>query len=708
MTIRHWTSLWRLFDRTRTATVGRLAAGGLAGVCLLPLVSLPSPAAAEEPAKALPADQESLGSGIEKQYFSDEVSAGSDFYQYVNDGWLQATDIPADKSDYGTFTVLNDRTQQQVRQLIEAAADQQAAAGTDTQKVGDFYRSYVDLEARNAAGVAPLTPILEQVDSVTDNQQLAAAMGQLRRDGVVGPFVTYISPDARRSDQYAVYASQSGITLPDRDYYLKDEPRYVELREKLQTYIAEMLAAVDIENAEDKAGAIFELETKIAEAMWTNVENRDPVNTYNKKTSQEIQSLLSAFSWDAYASAAGIDQQDEFIIRQPSYFESLNTLFAEVPLETWKAYLTYRIVDAYAPATTEELEQRHFEFNGTAITGVEQQKPLWKRGVETTESSLGEILGKLYVEQNFAPEAKARMEQLVDNLKRAFAARITQLDWMGPGTKKQAMEKLSKFTTKIGYPDKWKDYSMLEIAPDDLVGNLVRSANVEYQRDLDKLGGPIDRTEWFMTPQTINAYYNPVMNEIVFPAAILQPPFFDMQADDAVNYGAIGAVIGHEISHGFDDKGSQYDGTGNLRDWWTIEDRTEFEQRADNLVQQYGQYKPFDDMNVNGELTLGENIGDLGGLSVAYEAYQLSLDGEPAPVIDGLTGPQRFFLGWSQIWRRKYREPELRRRLLTDPHSPSRYRVNGIVSNLDAFYEAFEIKPGDPMYIAPEDRVRIW
>lgn len=647
-------------------------------------------------------------SGIEQEYFSDDVAPGSDFYQYVNDGWLKTTEIPGDRSDYGTFTVLIDRTEEQVRELIEAAAQTDAAAGSDTQKVGDFYRSYTDYESRNAAGTTPIQPLLDRIEQVEDRKQLGAVLADLLRNGVGGPLVSYVSPDARSSDQYAVYVHQSGITLPDRDYYLEDEERYLTLREQLGQYVTDLLSAVDVDAPESAAARIVELETKLADAQWTNVQNRDPVKTYNKQSTEEMSEILSTLPWNEFAETAGIADEPHFIVRQPSFISRVNELLAEVPLETWKDYLRFRVIDAYAPALTEALERRHFDFHDTALSGILEQKPLWKRAVEGTGSTLGEVVGKLYVDQHFSPKAKARMEELVDNLKKAFAERIEQLEWMGPGTKKQALEKLSMFNTKIGYPDQWKDYSKLEVKADDLAGNLLRSANFEYQREIDKLGGPIDRNEWLMTPQTINAYYHPLMNEIVFPAAILQPPFFNLEADDAVNYGAIGAVIGHEISHGFDDKGSQYDGSGNLRDWWTEEDRNEFESRAAKLVGQYNGYKPFEDMQVNGELTLGENIGDLGGLSVAHRAYLLSLEGKPAAVLEGLSGDQRFLLGWSQIWRRKYREPELRKRLLTDPHSPSRYRVNGIVSNMDVFYDAFKIRPGDEMYIAPEERVRIW
>lgn len=647
-------------------------------------------------------------SGIDRRYFSEEVTPGEDFYAHVNRGWLEQVDIPSDRADYGTFSILQDRTQEQIRALIEAAAASEAEAGSDEQKVGDFYRSYTNLEARNAAGLAPLGELLAKVDEVESREQLAAAVGQLLAHGVAGPLVSYVSPDARDSDRYAVHFYQSGLSLPDRDYYLESDPRYYGLRAKLVEYVGDMLDAAGVKAPRVAAQQIFSLETELAEAHWTKVANRDPVATYNKVTPTELADLFGDFPIEAFLTDAGIAGEEYYIVKQPSYLEALGEQLSERPLDVWKHYLKYRVIDTYASATSEALEKRHFDFHATAITGVEEQKPLWKRAVQATESSLGEVLGRLYVDAHFSPRAKERMEELVENLKTAFARRIEKLDWMSPGTKQQALEKLSKFNTKIGYPDRWKDYSKLTIAADDLVGNLIRSARVEYQREIDKLGGPIDRDEWFMTPQTINAYYSPLMNEIVFPAAILQPPFFNLEADDAVNYGAIGAVIGHELSHGFDDKGSKYDGSGNLRNWWTASDREEFEARAKELVEQYNQYTPLEGLSINGELTLGENIGDLGGLAVALEAYRLSLDGEPAPVINGMTGLERFFYGWSQIWRRKYREAELQRRLLTDPHSPSRYRVNGIVRNMDAFYEAFEIKPSDPLYLAPEDRVRIW
>ena len=648
-------------------------------------------------------------SGIEKSLFSGSVSAGDNFYLYANEKWLQSTEIPGDKSNYGIFTLLNDTTQQQVRELIETAASEQAAKGSAAQKVGDLYSSVLDIKARNAAGSEPIAELLKTVSDIDSPRMVAAAMAELGKQGVDAPLAPYVGVDAKNSDAYTVYVSQSGLTLPDREYYLEDNDRYKKIREQLVQYIADMLRVVEHPDPEAAANEIFQIETKIAAAHWTKTENRDPIKTYNKRTSAEVDALLGPFAWYAFAAGNEIELRDAFVIRQPTYLSQFGDLFGDTPTQAWKDYLTFRIVDAYAPYLSESIERRHFDFHSTAITGVSEQEPIWKRGVNITGSLVGELVGQLYVEEHFKPAAKQRMNQLVENLKRAFKQRIKTRDWMGQGTKKQALEKLSMFTTKIGYPDKWKDYTNLTIEPGGLLADhVIASARFEHQRALDKLDGPIDRDEWHMTPQTINAYYNPTMNEIVFPAAILQPPFFNMAADDAVNYGAIGAVIGHELSHGFDDKGSKYDGKGNLRQWWTEDDRAEFETRAENLVEQYNEYEPVEGNFVNGKLTLGENIGDLGGLSVAYEAYRLSLEGKQAPLIDGLTGDQRFFLGWSQIWRRLYREPELLRRLVVDPHSPSEYRVNGIVRNMDAWYDAFEIKPTDKLYLKPAERVRIW
>lgn len=646
--------------------------------------------------------------GIDRSLFSGTIEPGENFYLHANQKWLEDTEIPSDKSNYGIFTVLDDQTRAQVRSLIESAAGQESQSGSAAQKVGDLYEAVLNTTARNEAGIDPIRELNELINGVESKRDFAAVMGTLSRSGIGGPLGVYVNNDAKDSDSYAVYVSQSGLTMPDRDYYLEDEERYVTLRKELKTYIADMLTFLEVSDAAAAAERIFDIETKIAEKHWTKTENRDPVKTYNNKSSEEMTTLLGAFNWACYSETSGIRGQERFIVRQPNYLEALGSIVEEGDLDDWKNYLRLRLIESYGTSLSEEIEKRHFDFHSTAISGISEQEPMWKRGVNITGSVLGELVAQLYVEKHFKPEAKARMNELVENLKLAFAERIESRDWMGEGTKKQAMEKLSKFTTKIGYPDEWKDYSALQITSPLLATNLIASSEFEHKRELKKLGGPIDRNEWHMTPQTINAYYNPVMNEIVFPAAILQPPFFNMSADDAANYGAIGAVIGHELSHGFDDKGSKYDGNGNLRSWWTETDRAEFERRAEGLVDQYSKFEPVKGNFVNGKLTLGENIGDLGGLSVAYHAYRLSLGDGEAAVIDEMTGDQRFFLNWSQCWRRLYREPELLKRLVTDPHSPSEYRVNGIVRNMDAWYEAFGIKEGDTLYLKPEDRVRIW
>ncbi|WP_461505756.1 M13 family metallopeptidase [Rhodopirellula baltica] len=678
-----------------------------AGLILIGTTLTPSFVSAEAPRKAGKPEATKV-SGIDQSLFSTTVEPGQNFYLHANEEWLENTPIPSDKSNYGIFTVLDDATRTQVRTLIEQSAEEKAEKGTPAQKVGDLYRSVLDLEKRNSMGLKPIQPVLDVVEGLNSKDELGATIGQLSRVGVDAPFGAYVSVDAKASDTYTVYLSQSGLTLPDRDYYLEDDPQYVSAREALQVYVKDMLNALSVESAKELAEQVVAIETELAKNQWTKTENRDPEKTYNKLTLGEVDATIEGFNVPAMTKAIGLADQDAFVVRQPSYMESLSDIFANHDLAAWKAYFQFHSIDAYASVLTEDLERRHFEFHDKTISGIDEQQPMWKRAVDLTGSVLGEVVGQLYVEKHFAPEAKRRMNELVENLKRAFAERIESREWMSEGTKKQALTKLGKFHTKIGYPDEWKDYTKLEITDESPATNLIAASIFETERQLAKLGGPIDRNEWHMTPQTINAYYNPTMNEIVFPAAILQPPFFNLAADDAVNYGGIGAVIGHELSHGFDDKGSKYDGDGNLVNWWTPKDREEFEKRASGLVDQYNEFKPFEDMNVNGELTLGENIGDLGGLSVAYEAYRLSLEGESAKVIDNLTGDQRFFLGWAQIWRRLYREPELRKRLITDPHSPSEYRVNGIVRNMDAWYTAFRIDETDPLYIAPDERIRIW
>ncbi|OUS70886.1 peptidase M13 [Pseudoalteromonas sp. A601] len=654
------------------------------------------------------ASVEQLNSGIELTNMDKSVRAQDDFYYHVNGQWLETTEIPGDKSNYGSFTQLYDDSQKAMKAVLEkAAANKNVKPGSDESKLAAFYNSYMNEAQREELGIKPLSPILTNIDAVNAKSDLVSLMAQLRIQGGSVPFGWYVNNDAKNSSENALYAYQSGLGLPDRDYYIKDDEKFSKIREQYLTYVTQVLEHANVKNAQQAASNILALEKRIAEAQWSRVERRDATKTYNKMSVVDASKLTGEFDLVEYFKASGVDTAD-IIVGQPSYFEKFADIYKDTDLATWQHYLKFHFVSNYANLLNKDLVDLNFDFYSTTLRGVKEQAPLWKKTVDASNSVLGEILGKVYVKENFPPEAKARMEELVDNVIRGYAVAIENLEWMSPETKLAAKEKLDKFTPKIGYPDNWKDYSELEIKADDLVGNYIRHSQWSYADMTAKLGQPVDRSEWHMTPQTVNAYYNPVNNEIVFPAAILQPPFFNLEADDAVNYGAIGAVIGHELGHGFDDQGAKYDGDGNLRNWWSESDLKQFEERTGQLVAQYNEYKPFEDASVNGELTLGENIGDLGGLTVAYTAYQLSLGQTKAPLIDGYTGDQRFFMGWSQIWRRKYRDEELRNRLMTDPHSPSHYRVIGILSNMPEFYQAFNVKEGDKMYIKPEERVKIW
>ncbi|MFC3033070.1 M13 family metallopeptidase [Pseudoalteromonas fenneropenaei] len=649
-----------------------------------------------------------LQSGIALENLDQSVRAQDDFYYFVNGKWLEKTEIPADKSNYGSFTQLYDESQKAMKTVLETAAQNLGVDHTsDEYKLGAFYLSYMNESARNELGFEPLRGYLAQISAVQNKAELASLMGSLQTKGGSLPFGWYVNNDEKNSSQYALYIYQSGLGLPDRDYYLKNDDKFATIRDKYQAYVTEILSRAGIAEAEKAAAAVIALEHQIAQAQWSRVETRDATKSYNKMSVTELNSLLGEFDVNAYLAAAGVNTQ-ELVVNQPSYLEKLAGIYAQTPIQTWQHYLAFHFVNNYAALLDKNTVDLNFAFYSTTLRGVAEQSPTWKKAVDASNEVIGEILGKIYVKEYFPPEAKARMQELVGNLIKGFEQAIDGLEWMSTETKVAAKAKLHKFTPKIGYPDKWKDYSALEIKSDDLVGNYVRHNNWAYQDMANKLGKPVDRSEWFMTPQTVNAYYNPVNNEIVFPAAILQPPFFNLAADDAVNYGAIGAVIGHELGHGFDDQGAKYDGDGNLRNWWSEADLAQFEARGKQLVAQYDGFKPFEDANVNGQLTLGENIGDLGGLTVAYKAYQIALAGKPAPVIDGYTGEQRFFMGWGQIWRRKYRDEELRNRLMTDPHSPSHYRVIGILSNMPEFYQAFDVKEGDKMYLKPQDRVKIW
>ncbi len=650
-----------------------------------------------------------LQSGIDRENFDPATRPQDDFYGYVNGAWLQKTVIPEDKSNYGAATELFDESEKNLREIIEESA--RAAdkpEGSDAQKVGDFYLSYMDTARVEKLGLKPIENDLAQIRKIATRQDLIKQFAHFNKVQVQTPFGFWVNQDLKNSTEYILYFNQSGLGLPDRDYYFKDDAKFQEIRQKYLTYIEKILTLGGQDNAAAKAARIMEMETGLAQYHWTRVENRDRDKTYNKYALAQLTGLTPDFDWPYFMKASDVSGAPAVIIRQPSFFEGFNGIFAKYSVEDWKSYCSWKLLDGAAPLLPQRFVDAHFEFRQKTLSGIEKNRPRWKRAVSGVNDVLGEVVGRIYVERYFKPEAKARMVELVENLKRAYRERIQQLDWMSPETKQQALAKLAKFNTKIGYPDKWKDYSQLVIKKDELVQNYLRSSVLEYRREIDKLGKPIDREEWFMTPQTVNAYYNPAMNEIVFPAAILRPPFFNMAADDAVNYGAIGAVIGHEITHGFDDQGRKSDGDGNLRDWWTEQDAAEFKKRAGVLIEQYNGYNPVDSMQVNGELTLGENIADLGGLTIAYNAYKMSLQGKEAPVIDGFTGEQRFFLGYAQVWRRKYRDEELRRRILTDPHSPSRYRAIGVLSNMPEFYRAFGVKEGDVMYRSDDMRVKIW
>ncbi len=646
-------------------------------------------------------------SGLDLAGFDKSVRPQDDLFRHAGGHWLDTTEIPADLANYGVFTKLDEDARANVRGLIEATAKANPKPGTEEARVADFYRSFMDTATIESRGLAPLAAELARIDAIASAGDLAAYIGHNQTIGVSAPLQWYVQQDAGDATRYITWLDQSGLSMPDRDYYLRTEPKYVEYRAKLTEYVAALLGAAGDSDAAAKAAQIVALETELARVNWTKVQNRDPVALYNKVTLEQAVRIAPGFDWARFFAGVGAPV-NEFVISQPSYVTALAGLLGSRPLAEWKTYFRYRLLDEYAAYLPARFDALQFGFHQHTINGIEEQQPRWKRAVTATDGALGEITGRLYVEKYFSPESKRRAHELVGNLLTAYRQSIDQLDWMGPETRARAQQKLASFTVKIGYPDKWRDYSALEVRADDLVGNLLRSAQFEQQRMVKHLGGPIDRSEWQMTPQTVNAYYNPQMNEIVFPAAILQPPFFNAAADAAVNYGGIGAVIGHEISHGFDDEGRQFDGEGNLRDWWTADDGQRFKTRTAALVQQFNNYRVLDDQPLNGQLTLGENIADLSGLAIAYKAYMLALNGREAPVIDGYTGPQRFFLGWGQVWRRKYRDDNLRMRLSVDPHSPNRFRANGPVGNIEAFYTAFGVQPGDREYRAPAERVRIW
>ena len=649
--------------------------------------------------------------GIDAAGMDLSVRPQDDFFRYVNGRWFDATPIPADQSGYGSFAILRERSQEAVRTIIEAEGRAAAAAGTNSQKIGDLYKSFMDEAKIESLGITPLNGELARIAKISDARELSAAFAHFSQVGVRLPFAVNVGTDQRNSAQYAVQVSQSGLGMPDRDYYLRTDGRFAETRKAYTTYISRLFALGNQPDPEGAAARIVALETRLAEKQWDRARNRDRNATYNKMGVASLQTSTPHFDWQAFLAAMPGNPQDkvtEVIVRQPDYMKSVDAILAEVPLATWKEYLTFGLISEYADGLSAPFADSQFEFTGRVIAGRQQQQPRWKRGVNEVEAALGEPVGRLYIEKHFKPEAKARMDALINNLLAAFSVMIDELEWMSPPTKIEAKAKLAKFRVKIAYPDQWRDFSSFDVKPGDHIGNQIRFREFQSTDSWSRLGKPVERWRWGFTPQTVNASYSATNNEITFPAGILQPPFFDMDADDAINYGAIGAVIGHEISHGFDDQGRKSDGDGNLRDWWTAEDAKRFEERAAKLGAQYESYNPLPGMKINARLTMGENIGDLSGVAVAYRAYQISLNGKPAPVIGGFTGDQRFFIGFGQIWRTKSRDEALRNQLLTDSHSPGLYRAFVPLTNIDAFYTAFSLKPGDKLYRAPADRVKVW
>lgn len=679
---------------------------GIAGCSKAPQESAATPAEQTAPENAT--QETTYTSGIYLENMDTSVKPGDDFFRYVNGTWYDKTEIPADKSSYGGFGILRDEAQEKVLEIINASAEGDFAQGTDEQKVGDLYRSYMDMEKRNALGVTPLNGELAMIDAIDSPESLAKYFARSSKYGFGTPFVIGQYVDFKNPETYMIYSWQGGLGLPDREYYFKEDESSQDIRDTYVKHIARMFELTGLGNGAANAELIMALETRLAQHHMKKEETRNMVALYNKVMLPELPEVMPNFPWDVFFAEVQLSDLDGLVVTQMDYMKQLDAIIQDVSLDDWKIFLKWGLINATASRLNEAVDSANFEFYSKKLRGVEEQRPLWRRGVNLLNTHVGEIIGKVYVKQHFTPEAKSRMLELVNNLLKAYEDSINNLDWMTEDTKKEALDKLSKFTPKIGYPDKWLDYSKLTINEDDLFGNLMRSADVVFQQTLDKQKGPVQKHEWAMTPQTVNAYYNPPMNEIVFPAAILQPPFFNMDAEDAVNYGGIGAVIGHEIGHGFDDSGSTFDGDGVLRDWWTEADKAEFKNRTAQLIEQYNQFEALDGVFVNGEFTLGENIGDLGGISIALKAYELSLEGKEAPEMDGFTGEQRVFLGFAQVWANKYRDEALRNQIDTDPHSPSHFRANGSVRNVPEFYEAFDVKPEDKLYLAPEDRVKIW
>ncbi|WP_202915835.1 M13 family metallopeptidase [Pontibacter pamirensis] len=652
-----------------------------------------------------------MGRGLDLANMDTTVDPCTDFYQYANGGWVKNNPIPASESRWGSFNELTERNNAVLRELLaEAASNTVAPKGSATQLVGDFYAAGLDSVAANEAGITPIQPELDRIAAANSTAELINSVAELKTKGISGFFSMYVSQDDKVSTKYALQAGQGGLGLPDRDYYLKDDDRSNTIRTEYVNHLQNMFQLMGNAAgvAQQKAQTVMNIETKLAQASRARVDLRDPYANYNKMTVQEFTNQNPNLKVSQLLEGMGAQAAEEIIIGQPDFFKELNTMLKSVPLEDWKTYAQWHVARTMAPYLSHDFVQENFNFYGKVLSGAKEMQPRWKRVLRATDSALGEALGQLYVQETFSPEAKQKAIKMVDNLQEAFREHVRDLDWMSEETKARALQKLGAFAVKIGYPDDWEDYQGLDISRDSYAADVMRASQYAFRDNIGKIGQPINREEWFMSPPTVNAYYNPSMNEIVFPAGILQPPFFDPQADDAVNYGGMGAVIGHELTHGFDDQGAKYDFEGNLKDWWSEVDLEQFSARATAVADQYDQYTVLDNLHVNGKLTLGENIADIGGLNIAYTALQKSLEQNNPGKIAGFTPEQRFFLAWAQIWRVNMRDEAQNQQILTDPHSPGRFRTNGPVSNMPQFYEAFGCDQGDQMVRNEENRIKIW
>jgi predicted metalloendopeptidase len=644
--------------------------------------------------------------GIATDHMDTAVAPGENFYEFVNGTWLKTKEIPADRSRFGAFNVLSDQAEARVRTIIETAASK-STPSADEKRIGDFYNAYLNTDSIEEKGLTPVKPALDRINAAKTHDDVLALMADpsLGLDAPVSPYV-YI--DAKKNDEYIVYMTQSGLSLPNRDYYFDDSEKGQKILKGYRDLAAAMLSESGADDASDRADAVLAFETALADGHWTRVKQRDRDLTYNKMSTAELATMAPGVNWDMMLKTLGLGEQNKVVIRETSAIENAAKVYANTSVDVLKDYLTVSLMNSHSAYLPARIDAANFEFYGKTLRGQEEQRPRWKRAVSAVNGTLGEVVGKVYVKEHFPPRSKVLMDELVENVRGAFKVGIDGLEWMGEDTKKQAQYKLAKFNPKIGYPDRWETYKGLNVDRDDLIGTIQSSRTWSWEDSIGQLGQPIDRDEWGMTPQTVNAYYNSILNEIVFPAAILDAPFFDPNADAAVNYGGIGAVIGHEMGHGFDDQGRKSDGDGLQRDWWTEADAEAYEARAKLLADQYSAFEPLPGENLDGRLGLGENIGDLTGVTMAYNAYKKSLNGKEAPEIDGYTGDQRFFMAWAQVWAIKWREEALSAQIKNGPHSPGEYRANGIVRNFQPWYDAFNITADDAMYLAPEDRVKIW